>query len=219
MLNITFRVNEIFRSIQGEGAFAGQSAVFVRFQGCNLSCPFCDTQAALLDFGGELMTPETLVDKIAAIFKPGDFIVLTGGEPMLQGSDALMHFIATWRNKIEANNFNTARFHLETNGTYDLPLSVFDYVTLSPKKQSAPTKSAIFLADEIKWLTGTSIDVSCFRNFLKRHRTDIHMHTRLFVQAIDDKKYPEALNIAYKAVMNNKSWSLSVQLHKILGVK
>ncbi|MBR5680515.1 MAG: 7-carboxy-7-deazaguanine synthase QueE, partial [Clostridia bacterium] len=73
----TYRVNEIFYSIQGEGRFAGTPAVFVRFSGCNLSCPWCDTAHAR----GVEMTAGELEDAVGKLLKDheGAIVVLTGG--------------------------------------------------------------------------------------------------------------------------------------------
>ena len=83
----TYRVNEIFYSIQGEGRWAGRAAVFVRFSGCNLKCPFCDT-----DFRHyEEYTAKQLIDKIKEVAPECKFIVLTGGEPTLQVDNAFTY--------------------------------------------------------------------------------------------------------------------------------
>lgn len=72
------KINEIFYSIQGEGYRTGTPAVFVRFSGCNLKCPFCDTQHS----SGREMSDEEIIKEVC--FYPTRFVVLTGGEPGLQ---------------------------------------------------------------------------------------------------------------------------------------
>jgi 7-carboxy-7-deazaguanine synthase len=74
------RVTEIFFSIQGEGSRAGRPCVFVRFTGCDLRCGYCDTTYAF--HGGREMAPEEILDEVAR--HPTRFVLLTGGEPMLQ---------------------------------------------------------------------------------------------------------------------------------------
>lgn len=110
------KVNEIFYSLQGEGHFTGTPAVFIRFSGCNLRCPFCDTSHA----EAAEMTPEEIV--AAASAYPARHAVLTGGEPSMQVTPQLVELL------------HRAGFYVqaETNGTLPLPRSI-DWITCSPK--------------------------------------------------------------------------------------
>ena len=127
---MTYKINEIFYSLQGEGANAGTPAVFVRFSGCNLRCSFCDT-----DFNEYTeMTAEEILDRIGQY--PSNFVVLTGGEPSLQTDDALL----------EALHEQDYVIAIETNGTRELPFGI-DWVTVSPKEGS---KVVLQEADEVK---------------------------------------------------------------------
>ena len=135
----TYRINEIFYSLQGEGCHTGRAAVFVRFSGCNLKCPFCDTDfkayremtvddiiAAVSEWRacGFVVLEMTVDDIIAAVseWRACGFVVLTGGEPSLQVDESL----------IEALHHEGFYIAIETNGTCPLP-SAIDWVTLSPK--------------------------------------------------------------------------------------
>lgn len=111
------RVNEIFYSLQGEGAFTGCPAVFVRLSGCNRRCSFCDT-----DFSAY---SDMSIDEITAAASqyPADMVVITGGEPALQLTSEL----------VEALHAAGKRVHVETNGSLPLPENV-DWVTCSPKE-------------------------------------------------------------------------------------
>lgn len=110
------KINEIFYSIQGEGYYTGTPAIFVRFSGCNLKCPFCDTS---FDSYQE-MNDDEIIDEIKQY--PSKFIVLTGGEPGLQIDKQFI-------DKLKENGYYVA---VETNGTIDLPDNI-DWVTCSPK--------------------------------------------------------------------------------------
>ena len=110
------KVNEIFYSLQGEGYHVGSAAVFVRLSGCNLHCPFCDTQHE----SGTEMTDEEIVEAVKAY--PARLVVITGGEPSLQLTKSLVNALHDI-DKIVA---------VETNGTHSLPGNV-DWITLSPK--------------------------------------------------------------------------------------
>lgn len=115
----TYRINEIFYSLQGEGRWTGRPAVFVRMSGCNLSCPFCDT-----DFTHyKEMTAQDIVEQCLRTGNECRFIVLTGGEPSLQADDAL---IEAWH---QAGYYVA----VETNGTHLLPQGI-DWITLFAKE-------------------------------------------------------------------------------------
>ena len=94
------KVNEIFYSLQGEGYHAGMPMVFLRFSGCNLRCPFCDT----LHQSGTEMSEEEILQAIAAY--PSQWVVATGGEPALQLTASLV-------DKLHAAGYRLA---VETNG-------------------------------------------------------------------------------------------------------
>lgn len=111
------RINEIFYSLQGEGYHTGIPAVFVRFSGCNLRCPFCDTQHE----EGTLMSDEDIVMEVAKYST--QVVILTGGEPGLWIDEKL----------VDALHHEGKYVCIETNGTCLLPENI-DWVTCSPKE-------------------------------------------------------------------------------------
>ena len=112
------KINEIFYSLQGEGANTGIPAVFVRFSGCNLRCSFCDTQHE----NGSMMSDDEIVAEVNR-YPKARIVVLTGGEPSI--------FID--REFVEKMKLATGKtIAIETNGTTPLPDNI-DWVTLSPK--------------------------------------------------------------------------------------
>jgi organic radical activating enzyme len=131
----TYRVNEIFYSLQGEGYHTGRAAVFVRFAGCNLRCSFCDTE---FDSYRE-MTADEIVTAISQY--PARFVVLTGGEPTLQVDEAFVDLLHQHR-------FEVA---MESNGTRPAPQNL-DWLTVSPKRLRGKTKedTGKRLPDELK---------------------------------------------------------------------
>lgn len=126
----TYRVNEIFYSLQGEGFWTGTPAVFVRLSGCNLRCPFCDTDHAAY----VAMAADEIVARVTEF--PAETVVITGGEPSLQLDETL----------VDALHRAGRRVHVETNGTRPLPADV-DWVTCSPKQGGAVALGHI---DELK---------------------------------------------------------------------
>ncbi|MBQ7471989.1 MAG: radical SAM protein [Prevotella sp.] len=116
-----FRINEIFYSLQGEGFNTGRAAVFVRFSGCNLRCPFCDT-----DFSAyQELTADEIVETVRTSHlasRPSPLVVLTGGEPTLQVDEAL----------IDSFHQQGYKVAMESNGTR-VPPANLDWLTVSPK--------------------------------------------------------------------------------------
>ncbi|MDE6135351.1 MAG: 7-carboxy-7-deazaguanine synthase QueE [Muribaculaceae bacterium] len=112
----SYRVNEIFYSLQGEGHFTGTPAVFLRLAGCNRACSFCDTDHS----GFTEMSADEVAQACAAF--PGRHIVITGGEPLMQLDSALL-------SRLKERGFFV---QIETNGSLPVPPEV-DWVTCSPK--------------------------------------------------------------------------------------
>jgi len=197
------RVNEIFYSLQGEGWFAGMAAVFVRFSGCNLKCPFCDT-----DFKSYTeMTEKEIADEIAKY--PAELVVITGGEPALQLTESLVE-------KIHALEKSVA---VETNGTKPLPDNV-DWVTLSPKEPFVGASGAITLkrADEVKIvcngddaelekLIGIANSIDCWHMYIQPCDTG------------DAAKNQKVAEYCVDYVKKHPKWKLSLQTQKILKIR
>lgn len=192
-----YRVNEIFHSLQGEGRNTGRAAVFVRFAGCNLRCPFCDT-----DFRDYTeMTARQIVDEASRW--PTRFAVLTGGEPTLQVDaelTALFH----------AQDFELA---MESNGTRPVPPGI-DWLTISPKQAYVGRAAApvVTECDELKCV------------FDGQHPIDDHgiKATYRYLQPCDtgDPQRNAAINEAcVDYILRHPEWRLSLQTHKMLGFR
>ena len=196
-----YNLVEIFESLQGDGRNMGRPCVFVRFAGCNLSCPWCDTDRQMR-FSLSL---EALIAEISA-FKAKS-VILTGGEPTLVAD--MPPLIAALKNR-------GCWIAVETNATAsrdDAPwLDFVDYVACSPK---AEFEDSIRLAsaDEVR-VVASSEDVV---DFCRRIRQRIRA-TDYYISPCDrDGKIDFA---TAKAVLSRlEGWSLSVQLHKILGFR
>lgn len=188
------RVNEIFYSLQGEGHFSGVPSVFVRLSGCNLRCPFCDT-----DFTSFTeMSEEEIVTE--AVRYPARHIVLTGGEPTLQLTDSLVHRLH------EAGFF----VQIETNGTHPVPDGI-DWVTCSPK---AGGRVVLTEVNEVKMLYhGDGTELSATDDIkAEEHR----------LQPLDTgrpDRNEEIVRSAVRYVLDHPVWSLSLQTHKILNIR
>ena len=193
-----YKVNEIFYSLQGEGYFVGTPAVFVRFSGCNLRCPFCDTQHAK-------HTEMTISEIVAEIDRyPAETVILTGGEPSL----------VVDKEMVEAIKAGHRFVAIETNGTHQLPDNI-DWITLSPKfdvEGQVDAKVVIPLCDELK-VVYRGQDLSQYDGIATNLR---------FLQPIDTGN--DAMNrsicaATVRACLENPKWRLSLQIHKLLNIK
>ena len=189
---------EIFESLQGEGRNAGRPCVFVRFAGCNLSCPWCDTDVAKR-FSASL---DELIAEVGQ-YRPKS-VVLTGGEPTL--AKRMPELVAA----LKERGYWTA---IETNGTNDAEwLQFVDYVACSPKAEF-PDALALARADEVR-VVASSEDVV---GFCQAVRNRI-VATDYYVSPCE--RGGEIDFATAKAVLSRlDGWSLSVQLHKLLGFR
>lgn len=208
-----YSIKEIFYSIQGEGFYSGRPAVFCRFSGCNLwsgkeedrkdaFCSFCDTDFIGTDGtdGGFYENADLLIRKILRYWPPSDgrrFVVCTGGEPLLQIDDALI-------DALHEENFEIA---VETNGTIAAPAGI-DWVCVSPKAHTELVQTG---GDELKLVypqAGVEPEQYASLNF--RH---------FFLQPMDGPGGEDATRQALEYALTHPQWRISLQLHKILGVR
>ena len=210
---MSYAVKEIFLTLQGEGAHAGRASVFCRFAGCNLwsgreqdrasaTCQFCDTDFVGIDgtLGGRYASAAALADTVAAQWtgdNVGRYVVLTGGEPLLQVDAAL----------IDALHARGFAIGVETNGTI-APPDGLDWVCVSPK---AGAELVVRKGDELK-LVYPQADAAP-ENFV-----DLDFE-RFSLQPMDG---PDAIENTARAVaycLQHPQWRLSVQTHKTLGIR
>ncbi len=216
-----YTVKELFPTLQGEGAHAGRAAVFCRFAGCNLwsgreedrataVCQFCDTDFVGSDGvgGGKFANAAQLADAIEQAWNSTSagpqqrYVVFTGGEPLLQLDSALI-------DALHGKGFAVA---IETNGTIKVPKGV-DWVCVSPK---AGSDLIVLQADEIKVVIPQvghdSID-SLLGRFEKMD------YQNRFLQAMDGPNLQENMALAVRLCQKRPLWRLSVQTHKMIGIR
>lgn len=196
------KVNEIFYSLQGEGVHTGTPAVFVRLSGCNMACDFCDTDHT----DGREMTDDEIVAEICR--HPARHVVVTGGEPLLQ-------LTATLVGKLHAKG---RMVQIETNGT--LPLRdglerLVDWVTCSPKYGRVPTIQRI---DELKIV----FDLDHPEYIIDPATLAGRGISRCSLQPCDrtDATWNAAnLRACIAYILAHPLWHLSLQTHKLIGVR
>jgi 7-carboxy-7-deazaguanine synthase len=214
---MTYTVKEIFYTLQGEGARAGRAAVFCRFSGCNLwsgreedrsraVCQFCDTDfVGIGPDGGKFSSATELADAIDRCWRPADFgdvaatkyVVCTGGEPLLQLDEALI-------DSLHARNFEVA---VETNGTRPAPRAL-DWICVSPKAGAPLVQTRgnelklVYPQPEAPPERFAGLD---FENF--------------FLQPMDGPELARNTELAIEYCLRHPRWRLSVQTHKLVGVR
>jgi 7-carboxy-7-deazaguanine synthase (Cx14CxxC type) len=208
----TYSVKEIYYTLQGEGAQTGRAAVFLRFAGCNLwtglerdrgdaVCRFCDTDFVGTDGpgGGKFRSPEALADAVAAAWPGGakPYVVCTGGEPLLQLDDAAIA-------ALHAKGFEVG---IETNGTQAAPPGI-DWICVSPK---AGTDLVQTRGNELKLVypqPGAEPEHFAHLAF-----------DNFFLQPMDDPRRTANTEAAIAYCLAHPQWRLSLQTHKMTGIR
>lgn len=194
-----YRVNEVFLSLQGEGFWTGTPMVFLRFSGCNLACPFCDTSHA----SGSDMSADDIVAAVLAAAGNCRRACVTGGEPALQLDTVLIA-------KLHAAGF---KLHLETNGTLAIPSGV-DWITLSPKEDFVQNAGVVLPgADELKLVYDGIADPERWASF------PASWHFLQPCDTGDAAKNATILAATVEYIKANPAWRLSLQTHKLLGIR
>ncbi|MDF9787332.1 7-carboxy-7-deazaguanine synthase [Polynucleobacter sphagniphilus] len=216
-----YTVKELFPTLQGEGAHAGRAAVFCRFAGCNLwsgreedrqtaICQFCDTDFVGSDGfgGGKFQTAQALADAIELSWKSTSagpqqrYVVFTGGEPLLQIDQDLIE-------AVHAKGFSIA---IETNGTIKVPKGI-DWVCVSPK---AGADLIVLQADEIKLVIPQAGHDALETLLARFEKMD---YRNRFLQAMDGPNLKDNIQLAVRLCQKRPLWRLSVQTHKVIGIR
>jgi 7-carboxy-7-deazaguanine synthase len=211
---VSYQVKEIFYTLQGEGANAGRPAVFCRFAGCNLwsgreqdrataVCQFCDTEFVGTDgtLGGKFAGADALADQIAAQWPTADqvhrFVVMTGGEPLLQVDAPLI-------DALHARGFEIA---VETNGTIAAPAGI-DWICVSPKA-NAPWVQRAGQELKVVWpQAGFALEELEAADFENR-----------YLQPMDNILRADNTEKCIAMCLQRPQWRLSLQTHKITGIR
>jgi 7-carboxy-7-deazaguanine synthase len=214
---MSYQVKEIFYTLQGEGANAGRPAVFCRFAGCNLwsgreqdrasaVCKFCDTDFVGTNgtLGGKFTDADALADQIQAQWPGADlahrFVVMTGGEPLLQVDNPLV-------DALHARGFQIA---VETNGTIAAPKGI-DWICVSPKAGA-------------QWVQREGHELKVVwpqPGFSQGSLAELEAgnFTHRYLQPMDNPKRTENTELCVALCMQRPAWRLSLQTHKITGIR
>jgi 7-carboxy-7-deazaguanine synthase len=201
------RVSEIFFSIQGEGTRAGRPCVFVRFTGCDLRCVYCDTAYAF--HGGRDLSREEILAEVAR--HPSRFVLLTGGEPLLQKE------LPALAGELLARGYEVA---VETHGQRPLdalPAAVIRVVDVKTPGSGEPTTDFAYLErllphDEVKFVVCSEADFRWSEEVVRRHRLEGRVH--VLFSPVWGKVEPKEL--AAWMLASGLDARLSLQIHKVI---
>ncbi|OWP83336.1 7-carboxy-7-deazaguanine synthase QueE [Flavobacterium davisii] len=190
---------EEFYTIQGEGAYTGTAAYFVRIGGCDVGCHWCDVKES---WNAELHSPTKTSVIVENAKKKANTVVVTGGEPL------------TWNMTPLTTKLKEAglRVHIETSGAYPVT-GEWDWFCLSPKKTKLPVQEAYEKAHELKIIIYNKHDFL----FAEEQALKTNSNAKLYLQPEWSKK-EEVLDLIINYVMENPKWKISLQTHKYLNI-
>jgi len=197
-----YKIAECFYSLQGEGARSGEANVFLRFAGCNINCRedkhgfTCDTNHQ----AGSYYTLDEVIRMVQLVRGKCNWIVLTGGEPLLQVDDSLLAALI-------AKEFSIA---LETNGTHRFSKGAFDWICVSPKKGELLEATE---ADEVRVVLSEGDNIPD----VKIKAT--HYYLSPAYRFCDEGMPINNLNWCIKLCLENPMWKLSLQNHKVWNIR
>lgn len=208
-------INELYTSKQGEGAMVGKPVIFVRFSKCNMSCYFCDTNYQPINkiYSNAMDLFNDIEEEYKSAFNKGDInkpaVLLTGGEPSIYHLESLLHLL-------KENGYWVG---IETNGRNRLDnwRSYLDHITVSPK---APKGINQLTANELRLVTQKFVDIDFLKYIERAVEADYY-----FISPMADDNGNFNLQTAYTLldeVRNSDcrtNWQLSIQTHKLAGIR
>lgn len=199
-LTPTLPIVETFHSIQGEGAWAGTNAFFIRLAGCDVGCPWCDTK---ISWSQKHHPQQSIADLVTAANACNPrFVVITGGEP-------LMHDLHNLTTALQTAGHPT---HLETSGSHPLSGS-FDWITLSPKTFKPPLPEIYTQAQELKIVIANESDLAWAetQSDLTNFEADRYLQP--------EANTPTSQQLIFNYILQHPNWRISIQTHKLLGIR
>jgi organic radical activating enzyme len=193
-------VMEHFYTLQGEGAYQGQAAYFLRLGGCDVGCVWCDVKESWDASKHPLLNIEDLILNIQS--SPAKIVVVTGGEPLLHD---LTELTAQLKNA-------GLRTHIETSGSSPLT-GIWDWVTVSPKKFKTPLPEVLLQGHELKVIVYNKSDFT----WAEEHATKVKPDCKLYLQP-EWSKASIVTPLIVDYIKAHPKWQLSLQIHKYINV-
>ena len=203
-----YKVNEIFKSIEGEGIRTGLPCTFIRLYGCNLCCKYCDTRYSCENKEFTLMSKDEIVNKVKEL--GGSRVTITGGEPLL---DLFLNelIIALRKEHIEVN--------IETNGSLDIQWCLADIITMDYKTSASGMEDRMMLSnlkalketDVLKFVVGSKHDLDTMKRIIEEYEPECRIYVSPVFGMIEAHELVE-----YVLENNLDNVTVQVQLHKII---
>ena len=191
---------EAFYTIQGEGYYSGTPAFFLRIGGCDVGCHWCDVKES---WDAEIHPPTHIDNMLVELKKyAATTVVITGGEPLMWNMEPLTTLLKS----------NGYAVHIETSGAYPMT-GKFDWICLSPKKNSPPLKAIIPLANELKIIVHNMNDFK----WAEEYSVLCSDSCKFFLQP-EWSKEKEMMTHIIDYVMKQPIWNVSLQTHKYMGI-
>ena len=191
---------EQFFTIQGEGFHSGRAAYFIRTEGCDVGCVWCDVKESWDIQPEDYVSIEQLVENV--LQSGTEFCVITGGEPA-------MHDLSELTDLLKKQNIEVA---IETSGCYPL-LGKVDWYCFSPKKFKIPVSEAYERANELKVIINHPSDFE----FAEEHAMRVSDNCKLYLQP-EWSKQERFLPQIITYVKNHPKWKISLQTHKFMNI-
>ena len=191
---------EDFYTIQGEGFHSGKPAYFIRLGGCDVGCKWCDAKYTWNPRQFPPVEVDTIIERACSY--PARAIVITGGEPSLYP----LHYLTSALSKKGLEIF------IETSGVQQLD-GVFDWICLSPKRQSPPLAENLARADELKVIIETPDDFQ----WAEENASKVMKRCMLFLQP-EWSRYEELIPLIVEYAKEHPQWNISIQSHKFMHI-
>lgn len=197
---LTYPIVETFHSIQGEGAWTGANAFFIRLAGCDVHCPWCDTKQSWNSQGHPQYNLEDLVVEVKN-HNPA-IVIITGGEPLMHDLNPLTKAIKELGKPV----------HLETSGAHIFS-GQFDWVTFSPKQFKPPHPSIYAHVNELKVVVVNKYDLK----WAEQQASLVSPQGYKYLQPEWNTSKSKKLILDY--VLQHPQWRMSLQTHKLLDIR
>ncbi|WP_185864626.1 7-carboxy-7-deazaguanine synthase QueE [Blattabacterium cuenoti] len=205
MKKIFFPIKEFFYSLQGEGYHSGIAAYFIRFEGCDIKCKWCDTKYSWKIKKEDFVPIEKIIDNVNN--EKTNTIIITGGEPMMWNLSPLTKILKKMGYNI----------HVETSGSYLIKDKYIDWITISPKKNRFPLKE-----NYEKKISELKVVISNENDFLFAERQSYFIKNKknciLSLQP-EWNNYDKMIPKIIYYIKKNPKWRLSLQIHKMINIK